>query len=134
MFFSSSFFSACLLKLDNFGTGSRMSCATFNVAASLNLHGRTKQAVSKPFGSRNHCTFPKFSFLYSETLNLSSTYYSFGRDTPSRSFHSVFKCLAQNSESSPSVSVDTNNNSRKHCSYSIFSFPLYLYYNIIYCH
>ncbi|KAL5138782.1 Phosphoribosylamine--glycine ligase, chloroplastic [Glycine soja] len=90
-----------------------MSCATFNVAASLNLHGRTKQAVSKPFGSRNHCTFPKFSFLYSETLNLSSTYYSFGRDTPSRSFHSVFKCLAQNSESSPFVSVDTNNNSQE---------------------
>jgi len=111
------------LKLDNFVTGSRMSCATFNVAVSLNLHGCNKNAVSKSLGFRHHTTGNKFSSLFFETLNLSSTDRSFVVDTPSRAFHSVFKCAAQNSEPSPSVGVDTANNSRKHCCHSIYTFP-----------
>ncbi|KAK7277895.1 hypothetical protein RJT34_22914 [Clitoria ternatea] len=90
---------------------SRMSCAAFNVAPSFNLHGCTKRGVSKPFGFRNHCAFHKFSTLFLENLNLSSSDCSFGRDRLSRSFHSVFKCAAQNSEASPSVSFETKNNS-----------------------
>lgn len=89
-----------------------MSCATFNVATSLNLHECTKHAVSKPFGFRHHSTFHNFSSLFLETLNLSSTGHSFGRDIPSRSFRSVFKCAAQYSESSP-VGVYTKNNSQE---------------------
>ncbi|QCE07369.1 phosphoribosylamine--glycine ligase [Vigna unguiculata] len=90
-----------------------MSCATFNVAVSLNLHGCNKNAVSKSLGFRHHTTFHKFSSLFFETLNLSSTNRSFAQDAPSRSFHSVFKCAAQNSESSPSVGIDTENNSQR---------------------
>ncbi|XP_027365497.1 phosphoribosylamine--glycine ligase isoform X2 [Abrus precatorius] len=90
-----------------------MSCATFNVGASLNLHEYTKHGVSKPFGFKNHCAFPKFSSLFLETLNLSSTLHSFGGDTRSRLFHSVSKCAAQNSEPSPSVSVGTKNDSQR---------------------
>ncbi|ESW16750.1 hypothetical protein PHAVU_007G182100 [Phaseolus vulgaris] len=90
-----------------------MSCATFNVAVSLNLHGCNKNAVSKSIGFRHHTTFHKFSSLFFETLNLSSTDRSFVRNTPSRAFHSVFKCAAQNSEKSPSVGVDTENNSER---------------------
>ncbi|CAJ1976170.1 unnamed protein product [Sphenostylis stenocarpa] len=90
-----------------------MSCATFNVAASLNLHGCTKNAVSKSLGFRQHTTFHKFSSLFFETWNLNSTDRSFVRETPSRSFHSVFKCAAQNSQPYPSVGVDTDNNSQR---------------------
>lgn len=111
---------ASLLKVGNFGAGSSMSCATFNVGTSLHLHGGSKHGVSKPFGFRHHCSFHKSSTLFLETLNLSSTDHSFSRATRSRSFHSAFKCAAQDSEPSASVGVETKKNSRKHCSYSIF--------------
>lgn len=110
-----------------------MSCATFNVAVSLNLHGWNKNAVSKSLGFGHHTTFQKFSSLFFETLGLSSTNRSFVQHAPSRSFHSVFKCAAQNSQPSPSIGIGTENNSRKHCRYSIYTF-LSLYCNIIYFH
>lgn len=96
-----------------------MSCTTFNVGTSLNLHGCTKHGISKSFGFRNHCSFHKSSTFLVETLNWSFTDHRFSRDTPSRSFHSLLKCIAQSSEPSASVGVKTNNNTRKHCSYSI---------------
>jgi len=93
-----------------------MSCTTFNVATSPSLHG-----LSKLLGFRNHCCFHKSSTHLLKTFNLSFIDHSFScYNTLSHSFKRAFKCVAQSSESSVSVGVDTNNNSSKHSSYSIF--------------
>lgn len=120
-----------LLKVGNFGTGSRMSCATFNVGASLNLHGCTKHGISRPVEFGHHCTSYKFSSLFLDTFNLSLTCHSFGPVTRSRSFHSLFKCSAQNSEPSASVGVETKKNSRKHCTLLTLFITLVFVYDFI---
>ncbi|XP_058777627.1 phosphoribosylamine--glycine ligase [Vicia villosa] len=89
-----------------------MSCITFNVGTSFNLNGCIKHEFSKPIGFRNHSTFPKSSTHLSKTLNLSLTNSSFSLfDTRTRPFQSVFKCIAQSSEPSASIGVETKNNS-----------------------
>ncbi|WJX79787.1 Phosphoribosylamine--glycine ligase, chloroplastic, variant 2 [Trifolium repens] len=86
-----------------------MSCTTFNVATSPSLHG-----LSKPLGFRNHCSFHKSSTHLLKTFNLSFIEHSFScYNTLSHSFKSAFKCVAQSSESSASVGVETNNNSKE---------------------
>jgi len=96
-----------------------MSCTTFNVGTSFNLHPCINHQVSNPFGFRNHFTFQNSSTHLLKTLNLSFTHHSFS----SRSFQSVFKCFAQSSDSSASVAVETSNNSSKHSTCSIFLIP-----------
>lgn len=86
-----------------------MSCTTFNVGTSFNLHPCINHQVSNPFGFRNHFTFQNSSTHLLKTLNLSFTHHSFS----SRSFQSVFKCFAQSSDSSASVAVETSNNSKR---------------------
>ena len=102
-----------------------MSCVTFNVGASFNLHGRTHPALSNPFQFRQQCVLHKSSSssLFLQTLNLSPIVRDTCHISGSRPFHSVYKCAAQNSQPSASVGVDTNNNSREHCTYSVFLFP-----------
>ncbi|XLU46891.1 phosphoribosylamine--glycine ligase isoform X1 [Arachis ipaensis] len=90
-----------------------MSCATFNVGASFNLHGRSHVGNSNPFHFRvQHCVLHKSSStsLFIQNLNLRSSNVSVSASSP---FHSVFKCSARNSESSGSVGVDTNNSSQE---------------------
>jgi hypothetical protein len=88
-----------------------MPCTTFNVGTSFNLqHG-----FSKPLGFKNNFTFHKSSTHLLNTFNL-----SFTDHTRSSSFQTVLQCVAQSSEPSASVGVDTNNNSSKHCISKIF--------------
>ncbi|MED6221922.1 Phosphoribosylamine--glycine ligase, chloroplastic [Stylosanthes scabra] len=89
-----------------------MSCAIFNVGASFNLHGHSHVGNSNPFHFRvQHCVLHKSSSsLLLQNLNLRCSNVSVSASSP---FHNVFKCSAQNSVSSGSVRVDTNNSSEK---------------------
>ncbi|XP_045813711.1 phosphoribosylamine--glycine ligase isoform X1 [Trifolium pratense] len=80
-----------------------MSCTTtFNVG------------FSKPLGFRNNFTFHKSSTHLLKTFNLSFTDHSFSLcNSHSSSFRSVLNCVAQSSEQSASVGVDTKNNSKE---------------------
>ncbi|XP_012570587.1 phosphoribosylamine--glycine ligase-like isoform X2 [Cicer arietinum] len=90
-----------------------MSCTT-NVGTSLNLNGCIKHGVTKPFRFTNQCSFHKSSTILLETLNLSFTDHSFSLyNTRSRSFQSVFKCVAQSSEPLVSDGVEANKNSKR---------------------
>ncbi|KAI9076089.1 hypothetical protein K1719_021723 [Acacia pycnantha] len=94
-------------KACNFGTGSRMSCTDFNVAASFNFRGRTLHGGSKPFGFRQACSIlqkSSASVLFVEPLSFSFTSHNHfwyqHHFSGFQSFHSVCNCATNASEPS----------------------------------
>ncbi|KAJ7946566.1 Phosphoribosylamine-glycine ligase [Quillaja saponaria] len=94
-----------------------MSCTACNLGASVKLHSTTHLGFSDPFKSRGHYIFQKSSAFSVEPLNLSSTNHwatrGFSQFHGFRSSHSVFRCVAENSEVSVSAGAQKKSDSQE---------------------